>query len=81
LRRVGQLLAHHNTRPQFDCPSDEGVAVNLSASHGYEHGVLLDATAVYLDARHFSVNATHHLLWLAILYELSEVHFLYYLFM
>ena len=72
----GQLLAHHDRCTQFNGLADEGMAVHLSATHSHESCTFANAAAVYLDARHFSVNATHHLLWLAILYELSEVHFL-----
>ena len=70
LSGFGQFLAHHNTCSQLDSLADEGMAINLSASHSYEHCAFLNATAINIDAFYFLFDASHHLLWLAILYEL-----------
>ena len=79
LNRFRQLFANHNTRSQLDCLADEGMAVNLSASHSYENCTVLDATAINLDACHFLFDTSHNLLWSTILYELYKFHFLHYL--
>ena len=69
-QRIRKLLAHHNSSTKLYSLCNKGMAIYLRTTHGNKDCSLLYATAINLDARHISIATTHHLQWLAILYQL-----------
>jgi hypothetical protein len=69
-QRLGKPLAHHNSGTKFDGLAYERVTVHLRTTHSHKDSTLLDETTVNLDTCHITVNIAHHLLRLAIPYQL-----------